>query len=152
VYDHQYDEEIFIVAVKTLEAMDRDSEQCSFNFVRFLLMLASVLGYQVETRHCSQCDKPLQAAYYNSANGQLVCEACGRYLSPSNKISESDLDLLNRLQEPTAKVGFENYAPGDTGFDHLIRLLINYLAYHIGSSLNLKSLAILAEIERHEKQ
>ena len=93
----------------------------------------------------------MQEAYFSSANDQLVCEKCGDYLSSVNKISATELELLKQLQQPMAEVKFEKYAHGDIDYHHLIRLLINYLAYHTGLSLNLKSLAILAEIEGQAK-
>ncbi len=152
VYDHQHDEEIFVAAVKALMAMNHGDAQHQLHFVGFLLILAGVLGYQLETGYCSQCNRPMHEAYFSSATGQLVCEKCGNYLTSTNKLSATDLDLLKQLQQPRAKLVFEKYIQSDIGYDHLIRLLINYLAYHTGSSLNLKSLAILAEIEGRAKQ
>jgi DNA repair protein RecO (recombination protein O) len=151
VYDHQHDEEIFAAAVRALKAMDQEDVQYQPRFIGFLLILAGVLGYQLETGYCSQCNRPMHGAYFNSATGQLVCERCGGYLRSANKLSATDLDLLKHLQQPKAKGGFEKYIHSDTDYNRLIRLLINYLAYHTGSSLNLKSLAVLAEIEGQEK-
>ncbi len=151
VYAHQHDEEIFAAAVRALKAMDHGGTQYQLHFVGFLLILAGVLGYQLETGYCSQCNKPLQEAYFSSAVGQLVCKKCGDYLSSVNKICATELELLKQLQQPMAELEFEKYAHRDTGYNHLIRQLINYLAYHTGLSLNLKSLAILAEIEGQAK-
>jgi len=150
VYDHQHDEEIFAAVVRALKTMDHGDAQYQLHFIGFLLILAGVLGYQLETGYCSQCNQPIYEAYFSSAAGQLVCAKCGSYLTPASKLSAADLDLLKQLQQPLAKGGFEKYIHSDTGYNRRIHLLINYLAYHTGSSLNLKSLAILAEIEGRE--
>jgi len=147
VYGHQHDEEIFTAAVRVLNAMNNGDAQYQLQFVGFLLILAGVLGYRLETGSCSQCNRLMHEAYFSPATGQLVCEKCGSYLASANKLSAKDLNLLKQLQYPMTKEGFEQYVYSDADYNHLIRLLTNYLAYHTGSSLNLKSLAILADIE-----
>lgn len=145
VHDHQHDAEVFDAAVQILKIMDRHSDNCRVLFIHFIISIAAILGYRLDTDYCSQCKNRLSAAIYHSGTGQLVCQSCGSYLSTPYKLTESDLQFLDNLQRSSPETVI-NPATPPASPDRTIYMLLAYLAYHIDYPLNLKSLSILSEL------
>ncbi|HCK99721.1 MAG TPA: DNA repair protein RecO [Candidatus Marinimicrobia bacterium] len=145
VHDHQHDAEVFDFSVQTLETMDRYSDNCRVLFIHFIISIAGILGYRFETDYCSRCKNRLSAAIYDSGTGQLVCQSCGSYLSSPYKLTASDLQFLNNLHKSSLETAI-NPMTLPASPDRIIYILLAYLAYHIDSPLNLKSLSILSEL------
>lgn len=143
VRDHQYDDKIFNLAVQILKNMDLHADQCIILLADFLLALADILGYKLDTSVCPQCKTHLTTAIYNPGSGRLVCNDCGRYTSSAYKLSAHEMQILNDLPGHNLDTGVEPSAA-----DRIIRLLIKYLSYHLDYPLNLKSLSLLSEISQ----
>jgi len=143
VRDHQHDDEIFNLAVQILKNMNLHADQCIILFADFLLAMADILGYRLDTSVCSHCKTRLKTAFYNPGSGRLVCNDCGRYISSTYKLSEHEMQFLSDLPRHNFGTGVEPSVA-----DRIIQLLIKYLSYHLDSPLNLKSLALLSEISQ----
>ncbi|MCK4641609.1 MAG: DNA repair protein RecO [Candidatus Marinimicrobia bacterium] len=147
VRDHQYDDEIFYLAVQILKNMDLHADQCIVLFADFLLAVADILGYKLDTSVCSQCKARLKTAIYNPGSGRLICRDCGRYTSSAYKLSEHEIQFLNDL--PGCNFDIEvNISVEPSAAERITQLLIKYLSYHLDYPLNLKSLSLLSEISQ----
>jgi len=147
VYDHQYDNKIFNLAVQILKNIDLHADQCRILFADFLLALADILGYKLDPSVCSQCKTRLTTAIYNPGSGRLVCRDCGRYNSSTHKLSEREIQLLNDLSRCNLDTGV-NLSVEPSVANRITQLLIKYLSYHLDYPLNLKSLSLLSEISQ----
>jgi len=143
VRDHQHDDEIFNLAVQILKNMNLHADQCIILFADFLLAMADILGYRLDTSVCSHCKTRLKTAFYNPGSGRLVCNDCGRYISSTYKLSEHEMQFLSDLLRHNLDTEAEPSVA-----DRIIKLLIKYLSYHLDYPLNLKSLALLSEISQ----
>ncbi len=147
VRDHQHGDEIFNLAVQILKNMDLHADQCIILFAEFLLVLADILGYKLDTSVCSQCKNRLTTAIYNPGSGRLICNDCGRYISSTYKLSGHEMQFLNDLPRYNLDTGV-NISVEPSAADRIIQMLIKYLSYHLDYPLNLKSLALLSEISQ----
>ncbi len=147
VRDHQYDDKIFNLAVQILKNMDLNTDRCRILFADFLLALADILGYKLDSSVCSQCKNRLTTAIYNPGSGRLICRDCGRYTSSAYKLSEHEIQCLNDLPRHNLDTGV-NISVKPSAADRIVQMLIKYLSYHLDYPLNLKSLSLLSEISQ----
>ena len=145
VRDHQYDDKIFNLAVQILKNMDLHADQYIILFADFLLALADIIGYKLDTSVCSRCKNRLTTGIYNHGSGRLICRDCGRYTSSAYQLSEYEMQFLNVLPRCNLDTGV-NISVEPSAANHIIQLLIKYFSYHLDYPLNLKSLSLLSEI------
>jgi len=138
VQNHQYDHEIFDLAVAFLAQMDDNPELVQLIYIRFLLALTKTLGYRIGVDNCARCQRKLTAAIYDPENAQLICCECGKYFPPESRLNERELAFLKNRKDVNADSSIRK--------SRLVNILIHYLSYHLDIRLKLKSLQILPEI------
>lgn len=143
IHDHQHDDEIFSIAVDILKHMDLRPDTCQLLFAKFLLIIADILGYQINTNNCYRCKRSLSTAIYSPGSGQLICDDCNHYETSGYKLKTNDLLFLS-----TSLSNHISDFPQPENPGGLIKILSSYLAHHLDYSLNLKSLLLLSELTR----
>jgi len=143
VHDHQHDHEIFDDAVHHLGFMNHEPETCKMALVRFLLTLTDILGYRLEINSCPHCRAQLISAVYNPGSAQLICMECGRHFSLGHRFAESDMAFLKNPED------LDSYRMINR--EKLLRMLIHYLSYHLDVPLHLKSLQLLSDLKKQDK-
>lgn len=141
VHSHQHDHEIFDCSAEHLQQMDSTPDLSQLLYVRFLLSLTKILGYQIGVHQCFRCQKQLSDAVYDTDNAQLICMDCGRQFSPGHRIKENEMFFL---KDPGNKATYPHINP-----NRLMRLLIHYLSYHLDIQLKLKSLQLLSDLNSY---
>ena len=143
VHDHQHDQEIFNSAIHHLGFMNHEPETCKVVLARFLLSITDILGYRLDVNSCPRCRAQLTSAVYNPGSAQLICMECGRHLSSGHRFAEIDMDFLKNPET------LDSYRLINR--EKLLRMLIHYLSYHLDVPLRLKSLQLLSDLKKQDK-
>ncbi len=166
--DHEPDSELFELTECALEAMS-EARVMTLDavFWRFMLDVASRLGYRPELSHCVHCGESASAGWagFSPDLGGLVCIRCasgGRLAVPLPVGPEAAVLAAIGGDDGTglAAAGVAGDSAGLTVAGHsltpaerddITRALASFFELHAGRSMRLKSLDFLAQVRRLEE-
>jgi DNA repair protein RecO (recombination protein O) len=145
VADRAPDPELFDLLVQTLREMETAPRHDLDAFLwRFELLLADALGYAPELSNCVVCGrKAADGARFSPELGGVVCGACpGADAARSDEVARILRDLKGGAPVSDHR-GLTEVEREDVG-----KALLEHLGHHAGRELRLRSLSVLASLER----
>ena len=116
---------------------------------RYMLRLLTAVGYQLALDSCVNCGKKLKGAsvFFSYADGGVLCSCT----EPDNRygfrVSAGSLMVMNSLLRAT-DAELPRLIIGKSQRAEVEQTLLNFLAYHSGSSKTPRSLTFLRRIEK----
>ena len=95
-------EVLFYALIKALHTLAEFTTHHSIVWVRFMLGILKVSGYQLNLQACAKCNKHMKEAFVEPKNGALVCAACAPF--GAVEVSSELFDMLRGM----IKVDFDN--------------------------------------------
>lgn len=146
VADRAPDPGLFDLLVETLGAMEAappaDLDPILW---RFELSLAESLGYAPELANCATCGRPAhENAPFSAEVGGVVCPDCARGVS--TEAGPRTVEIFRRLRGGAPPSEYRELS--DAQREETGDALIHHLRCHGGRDLNLRSISVLASLER----
>jgi DNA repair protein RecO (recombination protein O) len=98
-YDEEENNPLYRLLVNTLERLNRgDEPQLALRY--YEMQLLDLLGFRPELHKCVSCGAKIQpeAQYFSSAQGGVLCPACGSRAEGATPISMAALKYLRHFQ------------------------------------------------------
>lgn len=141
IRDHQQDEPVFKLAVEGLTAIDANPDSAGIILLGFFLQLTRIIGYGLDLHSCSRCYRPLTESWFHSETGDFLCASC-HAPGQSEHLAGEMLGILVQMAQIPLNDGFFQMQQNIPVLN-LIRLILEYLAFHLDFPVRLKSLDLL---------
>ena len=126
---------------KSLLRIIKDIKHPESYFFKFYLTLISHLGYHFDFKTCGSCHEPLIQRYqYQIAYG-VVCNNCENSML-DNRMSQQMFACFDAIQTLTYNT-LDKVSINIQLQKEMLNILHDYIAYHLGIKLNLKSLSLV---------
>jgi DNA repair protein RecO (recombination protein O) len=134
--------ELFDLLLVSLERLESWDEHHETGLSRFLLLLASNLGFGLDVQQCLQCNSPLASVAggtcrFSTLEGGLFCARCSE--RPGVRISTDTAILLSRIgQAETPVPEIASAVRSET-----LEILLRHLTEHVSGIRTIRSLHLM---------
>ena len=143
----------FDLVVRTLGSLERGvKKDAEKHLWRFMLRLLSASGYRPSLDACVICGKKpkSRSVFFSFADGGVVCSCTSQDDRYGFRVSGGSLmvmsNLLNASDDELSRLGINSRQQLEVE-----KAVLQFLAWHSGSTRKLKSLAFLRKIEKKKK-
>ena len=142
----------FGLVVETLDSLESSGGKGADKHLwRYMLRLLAAVGYQPALDSCVKCGKKPKgtSVFFSYGDGGVLCSCTGPDDRYGFRVSAGSLMVMNSLLEASDHE-LPRLVIGKSQRTEVEQTLLNFLAYHSGSSKTPKSLVFLRRIEREK--
>lgn len=140
---------MYALLVRSLDELAAGSpKDADKHLWRFMLRLLDAAGYRPEFGHCLACGKRIHggAVFVSYAEGGVICSCTDHGDRFGVRVSPGALMVMNDLLDADA-ASLGRLKLADAQRAEVERLILQFLAYHSGSSRRLRSLMFLRRLD-----